>query len=112
MAALVEDKEPNFWDLMVVALDNPGINPQACLQTACNVAPVGIPATPHPYGPVLIDANGDEIVYKLTFDLPDAGLHPVNGPPGAHVPPAAEDAAVEVPNQNEASEGQRHPLQS
>ncbi len=30
-------------------------------------------------GPALIEANGDEIMYELTFDLPDAGF----GIPGA-----------------------------
>ena len=29
-------------------------------------------------GPALIDADEDEIVYKLTFDLPDADLKQLN----------------------------------
>jgi hypothetical protein len=28
--------------------------------------------------PTLVEADADKIVYKLTFDLPDAGLPPAN----------------------------------
>jgi hypothetical protein len=43
-------------------------------------------------GPALIDANNDEIVYKFTFDLPDAGLQPLDAPTGVAV------VAPDLPN--------------
>ncbi len=44
-------------------------------------------------GPVIIDANNDEIMYKITFDLPDAGLHGDNAVP----PDDAVEAALNTP---------------
>jgi hypothetical protein len=64
------------------ALDNANINPAAHLRAA-RVAEAQ-PAAP---GPALINANEDKIRYKLTFDLPDAGLAPPVTPDGMAVVP-------------------------
>ena len=65
----VTDKpEPDFRDLAGAALHNAGIDANEMIRNAQGEhaqAP----------GPALIDANEDEIVYELTFDLPDNGLN-------------------------------------
>ena len=65
-AAVTDDPVPNFEQLAATALDNAGIDPQDCLRTARAAA--------GRTGPTLVEADDDEIVYKITFDLPDAGL--------------------------------------
>ena len=70
----IEDEpEPDFRDLARAALHNAGIDANSMIQNAQggNIPPVG--------GPALIESDGDDIVYELTFDLPDAGF----GVPGA-----------------------------
>jgi hypothetical protein len=65
----IEDEpEPDFCDLAGAALHNAGIDANAMIWNARagNILPA--------VGPALIKADGDEIVYKLTFDLPDAGF--------------------------------------
>ena len=53
-----------------MALHNAGIDANEMIRNA--QAQGGQVQAP---GPALIDANKDEIVYELTFDLPDAGLN-------------------------------------
>jgi hypothetical protein len=78
LQVVTDDPEPDFAELAAAALDNAGINAQDCLQAAQQ--------RPEPTaGPALIEAANDEIVYEITFDLPDAGLA---GHGGANVVPA------------------------
>jgi hypothetical protein len=80
--AITDKDEPDFRVLAARALDYTNINPAAHLQAA-RVAE----AQPVAPGPALIDADEDKIIYKLTFDLPDAGLAPPIAPVGvAEVP--------------------------
>ncbi len=65
-AAVKDEPVPNFEQLAATALNNAGIDPQDHL-CAAQVASVRT-------GPTLVEAEYDEIVYKITFDLPDAGL--------------------------------------
>jgi hypothetical protein len=70
----IEDEpEPDFRDLARAALHNAGIDANTKIRNerGGDIPPAG--------GPALIKADGDEIVYELTFDLPDAGF----GVPGA-----------------------------
>ncbi len=80
--AVTDKDEPNFRVLAARALDNANINPAAHLRAtrAAEAQPV-VP------GPALIDANEDEIIYNLTFDLPDARLAPPIAPDGVAVVP-------------------------
>ncbi len=65
----VTDKpEPDFRDLAGAALHNAGIDANEMIR---NAQGDNVQAT----GPALVEADKDEIVYELTFDLPDAGLH-------------------------------------
>ncbi len=70
--AVTDEPEPDFEQLAATALDNAGIDPQDCLCTA--QAAQAAAAGNQWRGPALVEANEDEIVYKITFDLPDAGL--------------------------------------
>jgi hypothetical protein len=79
--AVTDKDEPNFRVLAARALDNANINPAAHLRAAR--AAEAQPVAP---GPTLIDANEDKIIYKLTFNLPDAG----------HTPPIAPDGVAVV----------------
>jgi hypothetical protein len=92
--AVTDEDEPNFRLLVARALDNANIDPAAHLRAAC--AAEAQPVTP---GPTLIDANENEIIYELTFDLPHAGLAPPIAPDGvAVVPHNAPNAHAFEPN--------------
>jgi hypothetical protein len=80
--AVTDEDEPDFRVLTARVLDNANIDPAAHLQ-ASRMAE----AQPVAPGPALIDANQDEIIYKLTFDLPDAGLAPFIAPDSVAVVP-------------------------
>jgi hypothetical protein len=73
--------EPDFVELAAAALDNAGINPDEHLQAAWQVQ------EPSP-SPAVVKADKDKIVYKITFDLPDAGLVGTNVVPVNISPPA------------------------
>ncbi len=80
---VVMDKpEPVFCELAAAALDNAGINLADRLRAARDLAAAG--AATHSK-PTLVEANNDKIVYKIIFDLPNAGLGIV--PPDAPPPP-------------------------
>ncbi len=98
--AVTDKDEPNFRVFAARALDNANINPAAQLW-ATRVAE----AQPVAPGPALIDADGDKIVYKLTFYLPDVGLAPPIAPDGmAMVPHDAPDVHAFEPNPAEDTE--------
>jgi hypothetical protein len=91
-SAVTDDPEPEFKQLAAAALDNAGINPQDRLHaaqaahTAAEAARAAAAADFEHRGHALVEANQDKIVYKITFDLPDAGLIggnavPVDFPP-------------------------------
>jgi hypothetical protein len=95
--AKTDKDEPNFRVLAARALDNTNIDPAAHLRAARVVE--AQPVTP---SPAQIDADEDKIIYKLTFDLPDAGLAPPIAPDGvAVVPHDAPDAHAFEPNPTE-----------
>ncbi len=68
--------------MAATALNNAGIDPQDRLRAARVAA--------GRTGPTLVEAKDNEIVYEITFDLPDAGLD------GGNVIP--NDAPVPHPN--------------
>jgi hypothetical protein len=76
---VVTDKpEPDFADLAAAALDNAGINADERIQAAQCEANERMQAAAQRAnldpGPTLIEANNNEIVYKITFDMPNDGL--------------------------------------
>ncbi len=104
-SAVKDDPEPDFEQLAAAALDNAGINPQDRLHaaqaahTAAEAARAAAAAAFEQWGPALVEANQDKIVYKITFDLPDACLIggnavPVNVPP----PPASGATIIDMAN--------------
>ena len=61
----------DFREPVEAALHNEGINTNDRIQTACKAAArVAADGTI----PAVVEANEDKIVYKIMFDLPDAGL--------------------------------------
>jgi hypothetical protein len=67
---ITDEPEPDFRDLAGAALHNAGINADEMIRIA-----QGEHARKPSTDPALVEADEDEIVYELTFDLPDAGLH-------------------------------------
>ncbi len=67
---MIEEEEPNFPDLAARALENVRIDTEECIRAANNLPP----ATLLQDRPALVEADNDEIVYVLTFNLPNAGL--------------------------------------
>ncbi len=65
----VMDDMPDFRDQADAALQNAGIDAAEMIWRAHG-------NDDEPQGPALVEADEDEIVYKITFDLPDAGLVP------------------------------------
>ncbi len=66
-----DEPEADFRELAVAALHNAGIDTEEQLwavQEAASNAPVNV------HQLAVIEADEDKIVYKITFDLPDAGL--------------------------------------
>ncbi len=80
--AITEEDEPDFWALAAATLNNTGINLDVRIRAANNY----IKNNAEKQGPAFIEADQDEIVYEITFDLPDAGLAP-----GQNTIPAGAD---------------------
>jgi hypothetical protein len=70
-AAVVEDDEPDFQDLAIIALDDAGIDLQEHLRAARTAVAEAVPETGRP---AIIDAEEDKIIHKQTFDHPGAGF--------------------------------------
>jgi hypothetical protein len=96
--AITEEPEVDFQHLAAAALDNAGIDTVAWLRAArdlADAAAIGIaPLNPRA---ALVEADKDEIVYKITFNLPDAGLVPDIEP---SIPPVQPGNATAVNTTN------------
>jgi hypothetical protein len=99
-SAVTDDPEPDFEQLAAAALDNAGINPQDRLHvaqaahTAAEAARAAAAADFEHRGHALVEANQEEIVYEITFDLPDAGLIGGNAVPVSVPPPPTPGATI------------------
>ena len=65
---IVDKPEPDFWDLAGATLHNAGIDANAMIWNAQDGN------APQARAPALMEANQDKIVYKLMFELPNAGF--------------------------------------
>ncbi len=88
--AVTDEPEPDFEQLAATALDNAGINPQDCFRTAQAAAAAALLRV----GPALVEADDDKIVYKINFNLPDAGLAGGNVIQDNTLPPPAVEASI------------------
>ena len=77
---ITDDPEPDICELAAAALDNAGINPTERIQ-AVRDRVAAVPAKSA--RPRLVKVNEVEIVYEITFDLPDARLGQNTVPPDA-----------------------------
>ena len=120
-SAVTDDPEPDFEQLAAAALDNAGINPQDRLHaaqaahTAAEAARAAAAAAFEQRGPALVEANQNEIVYKITFDLPDAGLIGGNAvppppAPGATIIDMANDTVEFLTDTADTTTNRRYPL--
>ena len=87
--------EPGFEELAAAALDNVEIGAEACMcdaRAATYAAEaVAVAAAAHPDWPHLIKAFEEEIMYDITFNLPDMGLMPPGDDPKSEDPATAAD---------------------
>ncbi len=67
---VMDEPEADFWELASAALHNAGINADDCI-------PAALGAAAEHSTPTVIESNEDELVYEVTFKLPDAGLVPI-----------------------------------
>jgi hypothetical protein len=100
---VVTDKpKPGFEELAVAALNNAGINAEACVRdarAAMNAAAAAAAAAAmRPNGPCLVEAFEDEIVYNIMFDLSNLGLVPPGDNPEPEEPTTAPDNDTPPPS--------------
>ena len=78
LQVVTDEPEPDFAEHAVAALDNAGINADERIQAAQRAANERMQAAAQHAnlnpGPALIEGNDDEIVYEITFDMPDDGF--------------------------------------
>ena len=67
---VTDEPEADFWELASAALHNAGINADDRIQAALGAAA-------EQSTPAVIESDEDELVYEVTFELPDAGLVPI-----------------------------------
>jgi hypothetical protein len=73
--AITEEPEADFQHLAAAVLDNARIDTVARLRAARDLADAAaIEIAPQNPREALVEANKDKTVYKITFNLPDAGL--------------------------------------
>ena len=64
---ILDEPEPNFWDMYAAAPHNAGINDNETIQAGQARALAAAHAVQR--GAALVEANEDELVYKITFDI-------------------------------------------
>jgi hypothetical protein len=115
--AVTEEPQQDFETLAAAALDNAGIDPHDRLRDAWAAQEAGGNLT-NPAGPAVIEADNDKIVYKIIFDLPDAGLAEPNPPVDVNqqLGDAPMDAPAEVmddtSDQQDGTSSCQYPLRS
>ena len=69
---ILDNPEPDFWDMAAAALHNTGIDDNKAVRAGRSRAL----ATTHMVqrGAALVEANEDKLVYEIAFDIPDEGF--------------------------------------
>jgi len=103
---IVDKPEPDFQDLAGAALHNAGIDTNEMIRNAQG-AHVQAPS------PAPIETEGDEIVYEITFDLPNAGLAGTNAEHMSDMGDSRrDDASAVVMSADIEADGQRYPTRT
>jgi hypothetical protein len=105
---ITDNPEPGFSELVAAALDNVGINPTKRIQAVRDCVTAAAAETA---GPRLVEADEDEIVYEITFDLPDASLGQNAVPPNAAASPTPL-FSLGISGNETTTTGRRHPPRS
>jgi hypothetical protein len=69
---ILDEPEPDFCDMAAAALHNAGIDGETKIRAGRAQALAAARAVQR--GAAVIDADEDEIVYEITFEVPDEGL--------------------------------------
>ena len=103
---ITDEPVPDFRDLSRAVLHNAGVDANKMIWNAQG-------EHVHVTGPALIEADEDEIVYELTFDLPDAGLTNIETDNMSNMGNSRQDdvSAVVMGADNKAS-GQYYPTRT
>jgi hypothetical protein len=102
---VTDEPEPDFRDLAGAALHNAGINAEDMLCAARAQAA----DEAQRQGPALVNADEDKIVYKIMFDLPNAGFPTANADLQVPLGDNRDDTAAAAITHND-NEAQRYPL--
>jgi len=112
------EPDPDFHELAGAALHNAGIDAAGAIRRAREndlsqaQGPPLMQAQGPPLMPPLVEANDDELVFEITFDIPEAGLLPPDGDPGESLGDESDDTLIEaVPGADDetAAVGRRYP---
>jgi hypothetical protein len=119
---LTDKPEPDFADLAATVLENAGIDPNECI---CQVREATADGALGVRLPAIVKVDEDKVVYKITFNLPGAGLGmntippdnilPVDAPNAIvpNVPMAKAAAATHIPDLvPKVTTGQRYPTRA
>ena len=101
LQTIMEEPEPEFRDFAEAALHNAGIDADEALWRAH----LGTARD----GPAIIDAKDNEIVYQLTFNLPDTGLQPADGDAAVVLGDDRNNNTAAVIPVDTAAKGRRYP---
>jgi len=71
---ILDKPEPDFRDMAAVALHNAGIDGDKTIQAGRAQALMVMAAHAVQQGAVIVEADEDELVYEITFNVPDEGL--------------------------------------
>jgi len=96
--------QAEFRDFAEAALHNAGIDADEALRRAH----LGTTRD----GPAIIDAKDNEIMYQLTFNLPDTGLQPVDGDAAVVLGDDRNDNTAAVIPVDTAAKGRRYPTRA
>ncbi len=104
--SIMDEPEPDFRDLAEAALHNAGINANEMIRNAQG-------AHAQAPGQALIEADGNEIIYELTLDLPDAGLHGTVAEDMSDMGDSRQDdASTVVMSADDAADGRCYPTRT
>ena len=72
---ILDEPEPDFWDMATAALHNAGIDDNEMIRAGRARALAAAHVVQQ--GAALVEADEDKLMYEITFDIPDKGLRQI-----------------------------------
>ena len=105
---VTDEPDPDFWEPASATLHNVGIDAD---EVVCSTR-AQMAEEEKQTGPTLVKADADKIVYKLTFNLPDAGLPLTNANLQIPLGDKRDNTGVAAVTHDDDDRGQHYPLQA